>query len=70
VVDVKVGLSQQVPGGTRKNCVEFEFLTAASMRMAVFWVAASCSLVDIGVSEVLSTSIITHRPDDGGSKHL
>jgi hypothetical protein len=26
--------------------VRFEFLTAASMKMAVFWVVAPCSLVD------------------------
>jgi hypothetical protein len=39
------------------------------MKMAVFWVVVPCNLVD--VSEVLAASIIrTHRPDDGGSKHL
>jgi hypothetical protein len=43
------------------------------MKMTVFWVVALCSLVDGYVSEVLAASIIrgmTHRPDDGGSKHL
>jgi hypothetical protein len=37
--------------------VGFEVFTAVSMKMAVFWVVAPCSLV-------------THRPDDGGSKDL
>jgi hypothetical protein len=41
------------------------------VKMAVFWVVAPYSLVD---SEVLAASIIkvviTHCPDDGGSKHL
>jgi hypothetical protein len=36
------------------------------MKMAVFWVAAPCSLVDVyNVSEILAIS-----PDDGGSKNL
>jgi hypothetical protein len=39
--------------------VGFQALTAASMKMAVFWVAAPCSLVEV-----------IHRPDDGGSKYL
>jgi hypothetical protein len=34
----------------------FQVLTAASVKMAVFWIAALCSLVD--------------HSDDGGSKHL
>jgi hypothetical protein len=41
--------------------VGFEVFTAASMKMAVFWVVAPCNLVDVyrrfrGI-----------RPDDGGS---
>jgi hypothetical protein len=44
--------------------MRFKVLTAASMKMAVFWVEP-CSLIK--VSEVLAASIITHRPDDGGS---
>jgi hypothetical protein len=35
----------------------FEVFTAVSMKMAVFWVVAPCSLVH-------------YRPDDGGSKDL
>jgi hypothetical protein len=41
-----------------KTHVRFEVFTAASMKMAVFWVLARCSLVE------------GDRPDDGGSKHL
>jgi hypothetical protein len=39
--------------------VRFQVLTKASTKMAVFWVVAPCSLVDV-----------YQRPDDGGSKHL
>jgi hypothetical protein len=35
----------------------FEVLTAASIKMAAFWVAAPCSLLEV-VSEVLAASII------------
>jgi hypothetical protein len=37
----------------------FRILTAASMKMAVFWIVAPCRLVEV-----------THRADGGGSKHL
>jgi hypothetical protein len=53
------------------------------LKMTVCWVVAPCNLVKVsGVSEVLAASIIraigtttqktviTHRPDDGGSKNL
>jgi hypothetical protein len=42
------------------------------MKMAVFWVVAPCSMIEvIDVSEVLAASIMsTHRPDEAGSKHL
>jgi hypothetical protein len=33
--------------------VRFEVLTVASMKMAVFWVVAQCSLVEVGF-EVLT----------------
>jgi hypothetical protein len=39
-------------------CVKFQVLMAVSMKMAVFWFVAPCSLVDV------------YRPDDGGSKHF
>jgi hypothetical protein len=45
-----------------KNAVGFEVLTAVSMKMAVFWVVAPCSLVKFYQRH--------HRPDDGGSKDL
>jgi hypothetical protein len=42
--------------------------------MAAFWVVAPCSLVKLtDVSEVLAAAIlkvISHLPDDGGSKQL
>jgi hypothetical protein len=38
--------------------VGFEVLTAVSKKMAVFWVAAPCNLVEV------------YRPDDGGRKDL
>jgi hypothetical protein len=39
-----------------KNGLIFEVLTAASMKMAVFWVVAPCSVTD--VSEILAVFII------------
>jgi hypothetical protein len=36
--------------------VGFEVLMAGSMKMAVFWVVAPCSLVITNISEVLATS--------------
>jgi hypothetical protein len=29
------------------NIVRYQFITAASMKMAVFWVVAPCSLVEV-----------------------
>jgi hypothetical protein len=52
---------------------EIQVLMAASMKMAVFWVVAPCSLVEVtDVSEVLAASIIRVMscPDDRSSKHL
>jgi hypothetical protein len=67
----------------RKNCslsLGFEVLTAASMKMAVFWVVAPCSLVEVcrrfrgAAASIIrakrSLRANTHRPDDGGSTHL
>jgi hypothetical protein len=50
----------------------FEVLTAASMKMAVFWGVAPCSLVEVyDISDVRSASIIRAiSTDDGGSKYL
>jgi hypothetical protein len=44
--------------------VGFEALTAVSTKMAVFWVVAPCSLVEV------YQCFRGHRPDDGGSKDL
>jgi hypothetical protein len=49
------------------NEVKFQVLTAASMNMAVFWVGAPCSLVEVYLRSIIRA---THRPSDGGSKHL
>jgi hypothetical protein len=38
--------------------VRFEVLAAANMKMAVFWVVAKFSLVEVYVSEVLAASIV------------
>jgi hypothetical protein len=45
----------------------FEVLTAVSTKMAVFWVVAPCSLVEVYQR---ARSGLTHRPDDGGSKDI
>jgi hypothetical protein len=53
--------------------VRFQVLTAARMKMALFWVVAQCSLVEVtDVSEMLPASIIRamSTPDDGGGKPL
>jgi hypothetical protein len=42
----------------------FQFLTATSTEMAVFWDVAPCSLVDI------DRRFRDYFPDDGGSKHI
>jgi hypothetical protein len=49
--------------------VRFQVVTAASMKMAVFWVAAPCSLVDVYPC-FIGAYCLRHRLDDGGSKHL
>jgi hypothetical protein len=58
-------------GAVHVECMyRFKVLTAVSMKMAVFWFVAPCSLVEVchNVSEVLAAS--THRPEYGGSKDL
>jgi hypothetical protein len=37
--------------------------------VAVFWVAAPCSLVEVYAASIIRASS-THHPDDGGSKDL
>jgi hypothetical protein len=45
-----------------RNMVRFLVLTAATMKMAVFWVVAACILVEVhDVSEVITASIIRAR---------
>jgi hypothetical protein len=46
--------------------VRFQVLTMASMKMAVFWVAVLCTLVEV----YRSVRGACDCPDDGGSKHL
>jgi hypothetical protein len=54
--------------------VGFEVLTAASVKMAVFWAVAPCNLVQVtDVSEALAALIIramTHHRDEEGSRWL
>jgi hypothetical protein len=62
--------------------LRFQVFTAASMKMAVFWVVAPCSLVDVYL-RFRGTRCLHHqgevyrrfrgacdRPENGGSKHL
>jgi hypothetical protein len=51
--------------------VRFEVLTAVSTRMAVFWVVAPCSLVEV-YQRFRGPCYLsdTYRPEDGGSKDL
>jgi hypothetical protein len=50
--------------------VRFQVLTATSIKMAVFWDVAPCSLVDIDRG-VYCLHLQGHEhPDDGGSKLL
>jgi hypothetical protein len=53
--------------------VRFEVLTAVSTKMAVFWVVAPCSLVEVYL-RFRGPCCLHHygyyRPDDGGSKDL
>jgi hypothetical protein len=46
--------------------VGFQVLTAVSMKIAIFWVVAPCSLVEV----YRRFRGAGHRPHDGGSKHL
>jgi hypothetical protein len=50
----------------------FEVLTAVSTKMAVFWVVAPCSLVEVyqRFRGPCCLDQCSHRPDDGGSKDL
>jgi hypothetical protein len=47
----------------------FEVLTAVSMKIAVFWVVAPCSLVEV-YQRFRDPCYLHYRPDDGGSKDL
>jgi hypothetical protein len=52
--------------------VGFEVLTAVSLKIAVFWVVAPCSLVEV-YQRFRGPCCLHHqgdRPDDGGSKDL
>jgi hypothetical protein len=64
--------------------MRFQVFTAVSMKVAVFWVVAPCSLVKVywysrGACYLHqgnelwsdgSSKVMSHHPDDGGSKHL
>jgi hypothetical protein len=55
--------------------VGFEVLTAVSTKMAVFWIVAPCSLVEVyqrfrGPCCLHHQGPSGHRRDDGGSKDI
>jgi hypothetical protein len=53
-----------------QNEVGFEVLTAVGMKIAVFWVVAPCSLVEV-YQRFRSPCYLHHPgPDDGGCKDL
>jgi hypothetical protein len=52
-----------------ESCVGFEVLTAASMKIDVFWVVTSCNLVKV-YQRFRGACCFYHRPDKGGSKDL
>jgi hypothetical protein len=47
--------------------IGFEVLTAVSTKMAVFWVVAPCSLVEV-YQRFRGSCCLHHHGDDGGSK--
>jgi hypothetical protein len=49
--------------------VGFEVLAAVCTKMAVFWVVAPCSLVEV-YQRFTGPYCLHHRPDDEGSKDL
>jgi hypothetical protein len=52
-------------GTTQSRSVRFQVLTAASMKMAVFWVVASSSLVDVH-RRFRGACCFHHQGDDRG----
>jgi hypothetical protein len=62
-------LIRLLSGRTFLHCVGFEVLTAVSTKMAVFWIVAPCSLVQV-YQHFRGPCCIYNRPDDGGSKDL
>jgi hypothetical protein len=50
--------------------LRFQVLTAASMKLAVFWSVVPCGLVKVDQHFRGARCRHHHRPDDGGSKHL
>jgi hypothetical protein len=55
----------------KEHFVRFQVLSASSMKMAVFWVAVPCSLVEVYLRFRGSCCLHNHGiPVDGGSKHL
>jgi hypothetical protein len=54
----------------KPSVLRFEFLTAASIKIPVFCIVASCSLVEVYRRFRCACCLPDHRPDDGGSKNL
>jgi hypothetical protein len=49
--------------------IRFQVLTAVGTKMAVFWVVAPCSLIEI-YQHFRGPCCLQHQGDDGGSKVL
>jgi hypothetical protein len=59
-------LYRHFPGGTvtgNEKLVRFEVITAASMKIAVFWVVAPCKLVDV-YQRFRGTCCLHHQDDE------
>jgi hypothetical protein len=55
--------------------IDTQLMSKETLKMAVFWVVAPCSLVEVyqrfrGPCCLHHQGDVTHRPDDGGSKDL
>jgi hypothetical protein len=53
----KIRKSEVRKSGDRCKCVGFDVLTAVSTKMAVFWVVAPCSLVELHGATSQKTAI-------------
>jgi hypothetical protein len=64
VIELFLGYLRRISG-----YVGFEVLTAACMKMAIFWVVTPYRLVEV-YQRFRGTYCFYHQDDDGGSKFL